>query len=98
MRTKPLVRKDQFKLVQMFVLFFILSVEFVERVWDPLSMKQGSRLIKMIKNLQEEYPTVNLEGENTQVITCTATTTSSNCSTPTGSAGCCCASVQRSDQ
>ena len=45
-------------------------------------MKQGSRLI-VIKNLQEEYPTVDPEEENTLVATCTVAPTSSNCSTPT---------------
>ena len=40
----------------MVIIFF--STEFVERVWDLLSSREGSRLIALIKALQEDYRNV----------------------------------------
>ena len=48
------------------IMLFFFSTEFVERVWDPLSTREGSRLIALIKALQEDYP---ISGDVMQVIT-----------------------------
>ena len=44
----------------------VLVSALVEGVWDPLSMGQTARLVRVATKLSQDYPTVNADSKNTQ--------------------------------
>lgn len=44
-----------------------MFVEFVQNVWDPLSSKETTKLVNLIKGLHEVYPSINGKSKQLQV-------------------------------
>ena len=45
----------------------VITTALVKEVWDPVSMAQTQRLVQLLRQLAEDYPTVNAESTSTQV-------------------------------
>jgi GC-rich sequence DNA-binding factor len=61
---------DDLKLIPNIVDKVLMSklTTLVESVWDPLSLQQSMRLVKFVVRLINDYPTVNAESKNTQIL------------------------------
>ena len=45
-----------------------MFIGFIQNVWDPLSLKQTTKLINLLKDLHETYPSVNSKSKQLQVL------------------------------
>ena len=47
--------------------FYILYLDYVTEVWDPMSTQQTSRLVNLVGRIIKDYPTINDSSKQTQV-------------------------------